>query len=136
VELLGGDELGEAPRHAVLGGQDRVLAGLRDDPQRAAGDVGDPPAGRFGARLHDRAGRGHLPGLAGAQVGPEQPAREREHGRRPGRVERVRADAVGGQPQPFPQRHLLGRDIGLGQRPQRDRVGDQPLLARFEVEDP
>ena len=46
------------------------------------------------------------------QVGPEQPSGQREGGDPAGRVGRVRADAAGGQPQPLPQRPLLGRQVG------------------------
>ena len=146
VELLGRDVLGEPPGHpAVLTGEQVVGAVRLDHPQLApadslggVGDVGQPFAGGVGARIDHRADRGHLDHVAVHQVGPEQPAGQREHGHPAGPVQGVGADAGGAEPQPLAQRPFTRRQGGrLAVGPeQHRRVGDQPLLAGGDVEQP
>ena len=67
VHLLGGDEVGAAPRDAlrfvgIVAGEDAPSAVELADAQQPAADVGDPPGERVRPGVEDRTGDGQLAG--------------------------------------------------------------------------
>ena len=106
-----------------------------DDAQRAAVDVGDGLTGRVETRVQRRGGRGHVARLTGRQVRHVDLAGDGEDGPPHVLVGRVRGDA----PRPVAAPLALGpfgrrhRQVAVGER---DRVGDQALLAGGDVQHP
>ena len=139
AELLGADELGQPPGHrrAGLAGEQRVAC------RRASITRSAPPAARRrpGARSGPAAGRRTGPARAHlgdrrpcTQVGPEQPAAEREDRDRPAASSAYEPmpPAIAAAARAAPARRRAGRR----RRPQCRRVGDQPLRAGGHVEHP
>jgi hypothetical protein len=111
VHLLGGDELGQAPRHAVGIGLDEcpVRAAVDiDEPQGAARGVGDMPSGRVGSGVDDGRGRWQLPGTACVQVREPRPAGQGEGREGVVTVHGVADDATGALAGTLAPRPLLG----------------------------
>ena len=133
VHLLGGDELGQAERDAVLAARPRCPAGREvDDVQRAVVHVGDLGPGRVGPRVKRRAS---WPGPAAARrrrVAPSGTAYTCPDSAKTasvrGAVGGVGHDPGGGLPHPLAPRPFLRRQVLLVGA-ERPRVGDKPLRA-------
>ena len=110
------------------------------DAQPAAADVREPLRERIGARIEDRTVDGQLAGRGAEQPGHEQPAGECERGHRRGPVGGERRDAAGAFAHALAAGAFLGRQIVVdgrrtaAERQQRDRIGDQPLGRRREID--
>ncbi len=145
VHLLGGDEVGAAPRDRVgfvevAAGEHPPTAVELADAQEPPAHVGDAARRGIGARVEHRSGDVEWSSGARDQAGHEQPAGEREGDDRSGRVGGVGRDAgraLAGALTPGP---LLGGEV-LVRRwvvagEQIVGIGDESLLPGVGVGDP
>ena len=132
AHLLGSDKFRDSERDvrrsSRLSDGLVVAAGQVGDPERAAVQVGQAPAGRVGPRISRRRGCRHRADRRRGQVGHVHLAGQDERGHLQLLVGGEPDDAPGPLPGPFPA-GLLGRVQLLGTRADLRRVGDQVLLA-------
>jgi hypothetical protein len=133
VHLLGGDEVGAAPRDRVRItrlGDDRARRAVElGHAQLAAAHVRDATAERVGPRIEHRARHRDLACAPGHEPGAEQAAGERERSDRHGLVGRERRDAA----RPSRARSRRARSSGwqvVGQRPASSSTGSTTRSSR------
>lgn len=121
----------------LVAGQLPAAAIELGDAQRASADVGDASGHRVGAGVEDGAVDDQLARLARQQPCHEQVPAERERSDRAGGIGGVGGDAAGAFSHSFASQPLLDRKVlVVGSIQQVQGVGDQPLLARGDVEHP
>ena len=116
VHLLGGDEVGGAPRDrlglvGLAAGEEAPATVELADAQQAAADVGDPLRQRVGSGIEHRAGDGQLAGRAADQPADEQPPADGERRDRDVGVGGEGRDAAGRLAGPLAPGPLLGRQV-------------------------
>ena len=141
AHLLGGDEVGRAPRHrlrlvGVTAGQQAPATVELADAQEAPVDVRHPLRQRIGPGIEHRAGHGQLAGRAADQAADEQPPADGERRDGDGGVRGEGGDPARRLADPLAACPFLGRQ-GLVVAPAEDLgVGDEALLAGGGVDDP
>ena len=142
VHLLGGDEVGAAPRDrfplvVLAAGQDPPRAVELADAQQAPADVGDALGQRIGTRVEDRPGHRQLARLARHQPADEQPPGDGEGGDPAVAIGGEGGDAAGALAGPLPAGLLLGRQLLVVAAAEQDLgVADEVLVAGRRVDDP
>ncbi len=146
AHLLGGEEVGAAPRHrlrlvVVTAGQHPPAPVELADAQQPTADVGQAPGDGVRPGVEHRPRHRQLAGTRRDQAGDEQPPGEGEGGDRRLGVGGERRDASGRLTCPFAAGPLLGRQLvverTVSAAGEEDRgIGDQALLAGRRVHDP
>ena len=141
VHLLGGDEVGAAPRDrlrlvVVAAGEDSPAPVELGDAEQPTAHVGDALGERVGPGIEHRAGDGELACRAGDEPADEQPPADGEGGDGDVAVGGEGGDATGRLPRPLAAGALLGREVVVAPGEEQVGIGDQALLTGRGVDHP
>ncbi len=141
VHLLGGDEVGAAPRDrlrlvVLAAGEDSPAPVELGDAEQPPADVGDALGERVGTGIEDRAGDGELACRAGDEPADEQPSADGEGGDRGVAVGGEGGDAAARLPRPLAAGLFLGRQVVVAPAEECVGIGDEALVAGGGVDHP